>query len=122
MVAGGSGGRSRGEGGERETRKRAREEDDQEVDVKRDCCGCVVKCKNKRCQCEMTKRATMRAEEKRYGTKRSGKQPGLEGPWEGRGESEGVKLVQWEELTKTQRKNRSRRVKRDDNRKVRSHA
>ena len=62
------------------TRKLAREEDDQEVGVVRGCCGKTVLCKNKRCQCEMTKRATMRAEEKRYGTKRSGKKPELEGP------------------------------------------
>ena len=70
----------------------------------------------------MTRQATMRAEEKRFGTKRSGKRPELEGPWEGRGETEGVKMVKWEELSQTARKNRSRRAKRDDeNRRRRTH-
>ena len=82
VARGATAGRKRGHGGERDTRKRAREEDSVEFENGR---MPGVWMANKRTQVEMTRLATMRAEEKRQGSRRSGKRPNLEGAWEGRG-------------------------------------
>ena len=107
MARGSAGVRKRGEGGERATRVQAKEEDSREFESV-NMPGTWMA--NKRTQVEMTRLATMRAEEKRQGSRRSGKRPNLEGAWEGRGQQEGVERVKWEDLTRSQRKNRSRKA------------
>ena len=64
--------------------------------------------KNKSCQTEMTKMATMRKEEKRQDARRSGMQPGLEGTFEGASTRHGVEIVQWDDLTKEKRRDLTR--------------
>ena len=110
--------RRRSEGGERLTRRLIREEDEVQFENAR---MPGIWMKNKRIQVEMTRQATMRAEERRQGSRRSGKRPKLEGRWENAGQREGVRVVKWSELSKTQKNNRRRRAEGKDNRK-RSHA
>ena len=64
--------------------------------------------KNKSCQTEMTRMATMRKEEKRQDARRSGTQPGLEGAFEGASDRHGVEIVQWDDLTKEKRRDLTR--------------
>ena len=107
LARGTAGVRKRGEGGERATRVKAREEDSAVFENGR---MAGVWMSHKRTQVEMTRLATMRAEEKRQGSRRSGKRPNLEGAWEGRGQEEGVERVKWEDLSRSQKKNRSRKA------------
>ena len=59
--------------------------------------------KNKSSQTEMTKLATMRKEEVRNEAKRSGRNPDLEGPFEGASEKFGTVILQWEDIQKQKR-------------------
>ena len=70
MARGSEGVRKRGEGGERATRVKAKEEDSVQFENER---MPGIWMANKRTQVEMTRLATMRAEEKRQGSRRSGK-------------------------------------------------
>ena len=106
MARGSAGGRKRGEGGERATRLKAREEDSVEFPNER---IDGVWMAHKRTQVEMTRMATMRAEEKRQGSRRSGKRPNLEGPWQDAGQRDGVEKVKWEDLNRSQKKNSARK-------------
>ena len=79
-----------------EKMKRKKEEEDQAFRTQSQNESDMVK--NKSSQTEMTKVATMRKEEVRNNAKRSGKNPGLEGPFEGAAARHKVKIVKWEDL------------------------
>ena len=56
----------------------------------------------------MTRMATLRKEEKRQDARRSGMNPGLEGPYEGAAGRHGVEIIQWDDLTKEKRRDLTR--------------
>ena len=87
--------------------KRKREEEDQDFQTQSQ--NISDRVKNKSSQTEMTKTATMRKEEVRNNTRRSGRNPGLEGPFEGAATRHKVKIVKWEDLNNEKKREIARR-------------
>ena len=106
-------GRRRSEGGERDTRKRRREEGELvREEVACEVCGTVRLVSDKELQTEMGRRGccTMRKTEKLEGARRSGRNPDVGDVWEGAGEKFKVVRVAVEELTRDKRRTAERRA------------
>ena len=88
--------------------KKRKREEEEDVEFETGSVNASTMRKNKSSQTEMTRMATLRKEEKRQDTRRSGTQPELEGPFEGAGQRHGVEIVQWDDLTKEKRRDLTR--------------
>ena len=91
----------------RAEKKRVREEEEN-VDFQTGSVNLTDRVKNKSAQTEMTKVATMRKEEVRNQAKRSGRNPDLEGPFEGAAEKFGTEILKWEDIQKEKRRDLTR--------------
>ena len=87
--------------------KRKREEEDQDFQTQSQ--NISDRVKNKSSQTKMTKTATMRKEEVRNNARRSGQNPGLEGPFEGAATRHKVKIIKWEDLNNEKKREIARR-------------
>ena len=91
----------------REEKRKVREEEENK-DFQTGSVNLTDRVKNKSSQTEMTKVATMRKEDVRNMAKRSGRNPDLEGPFEGASEKFGTEILQWEDVQKAKRRDLAR--------------
>ena len=93
---------------EKRAEKKRKREEEENVNFESGSQNLTNRVKNKSSQTEMTKVATLRKEEVRNDAKRSGRNPDLEGPFEGAAEKFGTEILQWEDIQKQKRRDLSR--------------